>query len=731
MFRINRSLATFTLILLFALGQLGVLPAVAQDGGPRPEVREALRSDSTEPLRERPILPPEAGRKNLPRKELPFRPDDPIDWTDPVLQPDAGVASAVVGANFEGVSNRNGVLPPDTNGDIGPNHYVQTVNLSFAVYNRAGTLLYGPANSNTLWSGFGGPCQTDNDGDPIVLYDHLADRWLISQFALPNYPNGPFYQCIAVSQTPDPTGSWWRYQFLASNTKMNDYPKFSVWPDGYYMTANQFNAGSLNFAGTGAFVFERDKMLAGQSARMIYFDLASNGGGMLPADLDGPAPPAGAPDYFAQFSTSTQLKLWEFRTNWTTPASSTFQNVQNVTVAAFDANMCNYARNCIPQRDTTVKLDAISDRLMYRLQYRNFGSYQTLVTNHTVDVGSDHAGVRWYELRKTTASWAVQQQGTFAPDAAHRWMASVAMNGAGDMALGYSASSSSIYPSIRVTGRLASDPAGTMTQGETTIINGGGSQTHSASRWGDYSMMAVDPVDDCTFWYTTEYLAATGSAPWRTRVASIKLRDCGTPVDNPPAITLNTPAQGATVSGTVLVSATASDDHGVTQVQFYVDGNSIGTDTNGTDGWSVNWNTTASSDGSHSVSATATDTAGQTAGDSHTVNVSNAAQQTMHVFTLNGASANVNKSVWRASATITTHDGKHALLSGVTVTGAWVPGGSASCVTDATGSCKVNSANLNRKSVASVTFTVTGLAKTGYTDSGPDDVSTSITVPRP
>ena len=156
--------------------------------------------------------------------------------------------------------------------------------------------------------------------------------------------------------------------------------------------------------------------------------------------------------------------LWEFRTNWTTPTSSTFQNVQNVTVAGFDANMCNYARNCIPQPGTTVKLDAISDRLMYRLQYRNFGTHQTLVTNHTVDVGSDHAGVRWYELRKTTGNWAVQQQGTFAPDAAHRWMGSVAMNGAGDMALGYSVSSSSIYPSIRATGRLATDAAGTMTR---------------------------------------------------------------------------------------------------------------------------------------------------------------------------------------------------------------------------------------------------------------------------
>ena len=733
MVRISRSLAAFSFVLFLLLGQLGVLPAAAQGGDPRPEVSDAVRSDSIEPLRERPILPPEAGRKNLPRKELPFRPDDPIDWTDPVLQPDAAPESALVGANFEGINNRNGVLPPDTTGDIGPNHYVQAVNLSFAIYNRSGVLLYGPANSNALWSGFGGTCENDNDGDPIVLYDHLADRWLISQFALPNYPNGPFYQCIAVSQTPDPTGGWYRYQFLASNTKMNDYPKLSVWPDGYYMTVNQFNAGSLGFSGTGAFVFERNQMLTGGAARMIYFDLASNGGGMLPADLDGPAPSAGTPGYFAQFSSSTQLALWEFRTNWTTPTSSTFQNVQNVTVAGFDANMCNYARNCIPQPGTTVKLDAISDRLMYRLQYRNFGSYQTLVTNHTVDVGSDHAGVRWYELRKTTGNWAVQQQGTFAPDAAHRWMGSVAMNGAGDMALGYSVASSSIYPSIRTTGRLATDAAGTMTQGETTIINGAGSQTHTASRWGDYSTMAVDPVDDCTFWFTTEYIQTTGSAPWRTRIASVKLRDCGTPVDTPPTVAITSPAQGATVSGTVTVTADATDDHGVTQVEFFVDQTSLGVDTNGGDGWSASWNTTTTGDGSHTVSATATDTIGQTGSDSHTVTVSNAPPQPMHVGALTGQGTIVNKNYWNAVVTITAHDGSHAVLGGVTVTGNWTGGSTASCITAANGACTVTRTNLSRKTAAgaSATFNVNGMAKTGYIYSGPHDVSTSITVSRP
>jgi hypothetical protein len=390
--------------------------------------------------------------------------------------------------------------------------------------------------------------------------------------------------------------------------------------------------------------------------------------------------------------------------------------------------MCNYARNCIPQPGTTVKLDAISDRLMFRLQYRNFGTHQTLVTNHTVDVGSDHAGVRWYELRKTTGNWAVQQQGTFAPDAAHRWMGSIAMNGAGDIAVGYSVSSSSIYPSIRTTGRLATDAAGVMTQGETTIINGGGSQTHSASRWGDYSTMSVDPVDDCTFWFTTEYIQTTGSAPWQTRIASVKLRDCGPAVDNPPTVSISSPAEGATVSGTVPIVASAADDNGVAQVEFFVDTVSIGTDTNGADGWSISWNTATKSDGPHTLGAIATDTIGQTTlSVSRNVTVNNTTPMEMHVGAISATAANVNTKFWRATATITVHDAGHAALGGVVVTGAWntVAG---TCTTDANGVCTITSGNLNRKNVASAQFTVTSLAKTGYTYKAGANEATSVTV---
>jgi hypothetical protein len=508
-------------------------------------VRYPVSAVTVRPLRQIPELPDVVHDvRKLERKMLPNRLGSADNPQADVVQDAAGGPSvATTGASFDGLSNLNGVLPPDTVGVIGPNHFVQMTNLSFAVYDRNGGVLYGPVNSNTLWSALGGVCAANNDGDPIVLYDQSADRWLASQFALPNYPRGPFYQCIAVSTTGDPTGAWHLYSYQINDTKLNDYPKFGVWPDGYYMSINQYNCKVIGctWAGLGVVAFERDKMLSGDpAARMVYFDLFStnsNLGGMLPADWDGlTPPPAGAPNTFIQMDDDAwgyspdQLQLWSFHVDWANPASSTFSLDRTLAVAAFDSNLCGYARNCIPQPGG-VKVDALSDRLMYRLQYRNFGSAQApdqvLVTNHTVDVGGDHAGVRWYELHNSGSGWSINQQGTYAPDSDHRWMSSIAMNGAGDIGLGYSVASTSTYPSIRFTGRLSSDALNLMPQGEGTIVNGGGSQSHSSGRWGDYSTLSVDPLDDCTFWYTQEYYSASSSAGWKTRIGAFKLADCG------------------------------------------------------------------------------------------------------------------------------------------------------------------------------------------------------------
>src|SRR3972149_4846637 len=285
-------------------------------------------------------------------------------------------------------------------------------------------------------------------------------------------------------------------------------------------------------------------MLAGLPAQMVYFDVGAvtlNFGGMLPSDLDGPPPPLGTPNYFAEWDDSSYmgdpqdtLRIWEFHVDWATPANSTFgANASydpNALVAPSDVDpdMCGFARDCIPQPGGT-SVDAISDRLMNRLQYRNFDTHQTLVSNHTVDAdGSDHAGVHWFELRDSGAGWALQQDGVYAPDSEHRWMGSIAMDASGDIALGYSVSSTSVYPSIRYAGRLASDSINTLPQAEVEMIAGSGFQLSGFARWGDYSMMAVDPTDDCTFWYTQEYYEVIGSAPWQTRIGSFKFPTCTT-----------------------------------------------------------------------------------------------------------------------------------------------------------------------------------------------------------
>jgi hypothetical protein len=302
------------------------------------------------------------------------------------------------------------------------------------------------------------------------------------------------------------------------------------------MTVNQFVYFIFGWipAGQGVAVFERDLMLTGNpSARMQYWDMEDSNPElfrMLPADLDGPEPPAGAPNPFVQVEDTSpdRLRIWDLDVDWVTPSNSTFNYKQTISTAPFDSSLCPLgSRQCIPQPDSAPEVDAIPDRLMYRLQYRNFGAYQTLVANHSVDEnGADHAGVRWYELRSSGGNWSIHQQGTFAPDSDHRWMGSAAMNRFGDIALGYSVSSATTYPSIRFTGRLGADPLGMMTLGEGEVVAGGGVQLHSASRWGDYSMMSVDPVDDCMFWYTQEYYASTSSSSWRTRIASFRLRDC-------------------------------------------------------------------------------------------------------------------------------------------------------------------------------------------------------------
>jgi hypothetical protein len=438
---------------------------------------------------------------------------------DPLIRP-AGDGLLTPGLNFsfEGTGNPvacGGCTPPDTNGDVGPNHYIQMVNATkVAIYNKAGTLLSGPFNLGTLWAS--GVC-TGNAGDPIVLYDPLADRWLLSQFASPSH------MCVAISQTADATGSYFTYTFNVG--QFPDYFKFGVWPDAYYMSANE--------ATYTAYAFDRAKMLTGAAATFQKFTGGTNF--YLPSDLDGPTPPpAGAPNIFYTFKDdafhggSDRIEVREFHVDWVTPANSTFTLVANLSITPFTYTVCGFFNfNCIRQQGTAQRVDAVSEWPMHRFPYRNFGTHQALVGNFTIGggLGEEGAAIRWFELRKTGGGWTLFQEGTHDPGDGHdRFMGSMAMDQDGNMALGYSVSSSGIRPNIRYATRLSTDPLGTL-QAEATLIAGGGSQTGS-NRWGDYSAMAVDPIDDCTFWYTNQYYAVNSATTWRTRVGVFTIPQC-------------------------------------------------------------------------------------------------------------------------------------------------------------------------------------------------------------
>jgi len=442
--------------------------------------------------------------------------------------------STVPGQNFLGIgTGLNSFVDqspvPDTNGAVGPTQFVEWVNYSFAVFNKSnGSLEYGPAAGNTLWHTLGGPCYTHNNLDPIVQFDKQAKRWVMM---MPEFVS-PFYLCVAVSKTSDAvTGGWNLYQFQIPSDLDPDYPKMGVWPDGYYVTFNQYNGSE--YMGAAACALNRNTMLTGGAATMQCFtNIGVSYGSLLPSDLDGAnPPPVGSPDYFLNFDANDQsLDIWQFHVDWTTPTNSTFTGPTNIPVAAFTP-AC--AAACIPQEGTKQQLNGLGDRVMYRLAYRHFADHESLLVNHTVDTGtsSSNTGVRWYELQKTTSTFGLYQQGTYAPDSSYRWMGSIAMDKLGDIALGYSVSSATLSPSIRYTGRVPSDSLGQM-ESEIDLLSAGsvahGSQINYPN-WGDYSSMMIDPTDDCTFWYTNEYQATTGYR-WSTRIASFSFPSCTAPV---------------------------------------------------------------------------------------------------------------------------------------------------------------------------------------------------------
>jgi hypothetical protein len=553
----------------------------AKGPSPTPTITSDVAHDLSPPLRDLAAgrIAPDAEDPAEEPERGPIATGD-LSSDDGALQSKVGTTSIPsTSQNFEGLSNQDNfnifggrVNPPDPNGEVGPNNYVEMINLVFAVYDKSGNKLLGPVDTGTLWENFAVPDCTDPSGDPVVLYDQLTDRWILSQFTTSGMnPDGsfngkPFYNCVAVSQTGDPTGAYYRYAFITSqagstSTFFPDYPKYGVWTDSYALTSRDF--GSQDEYGISVYALEKNKMVNGQPARAVHFFLDGNdpdvlplvGDGLLPADVDGKQKPktdttipiVGTQDDNASYgATFDALNIFDLSVKWrSTPIASLELNAQLPT-AAFDSifpcgvvpgSLPPSSRDCLPQpgiTDGSQYLDILSyrQRPTFRLAYRNFKDYEALVTNQSVEATPGVAGARWYEIRRTGSTYSLYQQGTYAPgDGVHRWMGSTAQDKKGDMALGYSVvNGTTVFPGIRYTARLAGDPLGQMTLGEGTIINGTGVQTTTNSRWGDYTDMTVDPVDDCTFWYVNEYYLTSGTPadtrPWHTRIASFKLPGC-------------------------------------------------------------------------------------------------------------------------------------------------------------------------------------------------------------
>lgn len=544
----------------FAAGSLvialaGVAPALAgaepvDPSGP-PRAGDAVKAGESKAVRDLPRGKPVKSGGGLTTDKAPAltatggTEDAALDEGDAPVNDDLSAPLQ----NFAGQTSPFG--PADTVGDVGPNHYVQMINSNFQIYNKDGTTATGGASVaiNSLWTSNNvndNGCDTQNAGDPIVLYDQTADRWMLSQFTSPN--TAPFDMCIAYSQTPDPTGAYFTYSFRLAAS--HDYMKYAIWPDGLYMST--FEGGTL-----GAYVFDRSAMLSGSPTTFQYFGSGAGALGpgvpstgrvrLFPSDWDGDNPPAaGEPNHFllskdadnGQGGTQDTLEIYDFHVDWNDPANSTFGLATTLNTAPYDIDVgCvdgdgdGQVRGCVDQPNSTRDVDSLPGRLMHRVQYRNFGTHRSMVVvQSSVDAdGNDRVGTRWYELRNSGAGWAIHQQGTYAPAATpgfanigspDRWMGSIAMDKDNNIAIGYSImdAPNNLNASIAYTGRLAGAPLGSMPEQEQMLLTS--NAVHASERWGDYSSMNVDPTDDCTFWYTT---MVGGSA---TQIGSFRFSSC-------------------------------------------------------------------------------------------------------------------------------------------------------------------------------------------------------------
>lgn len=610
--------------------------------------------------------------------------------------------------------------PPDPNGDVGGNYFIETVNTSIGIYNKTTGALVSATTFDNFFGGTGitgTPCDADNMGDPIVLYDQYAQRWFILDFAWTGTSSGSRYS-IAVSKTSDPTGAWWLYCLTADTTLMNDYPKCGIWGDGIYVTANMFQ-----FSGTYQYVkvwaLKKPDIYSGTLTVQTITDSGTVAWSLLPSNArSSTPPPTGAPNYLYSIDAdeygggaTDSLYVWKYQVDWNTPANTTWTGPVGMPVAAY-----GLVSTGVPQLGTTMKLDSLYGRLMYPANYIKFATHESVYLCHLAEYNSTRQ-MRWYEIRISGGNSSIYQQGTFAPDTNHRWMGSICGDKNDNIAMAYSVSSSTMYPSIRYCGRLASDPLGQMTQGETSMYAGSGYQS-TYNRWGDYTSLMLDPADDETFWHTNEYYASSGTN-WQTRMGAFKMTS--TPDTTPPVIT--NVAAGSITDTTATI--TWNTNEAATSVVQY--------------GLTTAYGSTASVTGyttAHSVplsgltqqtlyhyKVVSADSSGNSAESGDYTFTTTATPTTPQMYVFNIA---MTKSGGKATAVITIKDTNGALVPSARVYITW--SGAYSATKNALTGTNGTVTFISKRGTGTFTITVNNVTKTGYTYNPALNIETSDSI---
>lgn len=680
---------------------------------------------------------------------------------DPLLQPFQPTVATQILNWFEGARNTDNPFlldPADPVGDVGPNHYVEMINLVTTIFDRSGGTVQAPELHSNLFGGTSHDCGDPNksNGDPIVLYDEQADRWIVTHLAFSfdvfGIPAAPYWECVAVSQTGVPTGPYYLYAFDFSSLGLNDYPKFGITQDAITMTANIFSLSLFGDSYEGQFVGAIDKstLYAGQPTQLVGMNLGPFEEGFLPADRDDPTGVANpVPDLFATaLSTPGYFEIYKMTPDFANPANTTVDLISSIPIAPFDLDICSADReSCIPHAGGGDDLEALSDRLMHRLQIRDFGTHLSMVAALTVDADAapagtpGRAGIRWYEMRSTDGgeSWSLYQEGTHAPaDGLQRWLPSIAMNTAGDIGIGYMVSSATMPVELRVSGQTAANSGTGTFDAEEGICRTGLFGSDWQGRAGDYTSTSVAPDTD-TFWYAGQYGSSPDIAGWGTAVCEFQFGDG--PVNTAPSVAITAPADGSSYQqgNTISFAGTANDTE-----DGDISANLEWTSSlDGPIGSGAGFNTSSLSTGTHTIMAAVTDSGGLTRSDSILVTVNATGSGTMHVSSIVLGTQNASRGLKYGTAAVTILDGSGSPVSGATVfgtfsgdynedqSGATGTNGTVALVTTNTTKGPTFSFCVSNVIGASLTYDPADNASSGYACGAPANTAPTVTITSP